>query len=198
MRTKALILTAAALAAGLFTASAQVYSQNIVGYVNVPLNSGFNLIANPLNTTNNTLDNLFSGAGFGDTVYKYNGATFDISTYIGFWSPNLTLNPGEGAFYSNGGASNTVTFVGEVLTGNLTNSFPSGFSIRSSQVPQSDTLENLNFPAGFGDTVYFYRNGSYEPKTYIGFFSPAAQPAVGEAFWISSGTGGSWQRTFNP
>ena len=198
MRTKALLLTAAVFAAGLVGASAQVYSANVVGYVNVPIKAGFNLIANPLNTTNNTLDNLFPNAGFGDQIFKYNGSTFDISTYIGFWSPGNTLNPGEGVFYNNGGVSNSVTFVGEVLTGNLTNNIPSGFSIRSSQVPQSDTLENMGFPAGFGDQVFFYRNGGYVPSTYIGFFSPTAQPAVGEAFWVNSGTGGSWTRTFNP
>ena len=34
MRTKTLLIAAAALAAGILSSSAQTYSQNIVGYVN--------------------------------------------------------------------------------------------------------------------------------------------------------------------
>lgn len=197
MRTKTLLLTAAALAAGLVGASAQVYSQNIVGYANVPLKAGFTMVANPLNATNNHLSSLFPNAGFGDTIYKYNGVSYDSSTFVGVWSPDLVLNPGEGAFY-NAGVSNTVTFVGEVLTGSLSNNIPVGLSIRSSQVPQSDKLENMNFPAGFGDTIYFWRSGGYVSSTYVGIWSPDAIPAVGEAFWVNSSAGGAWTRTFNP
>jgi hypothetical protein len=199
MRTKTLLLTAVAFAAGLAVSSAQVYSQNIVGYVNVPLNAGFTMVANPLNAATNDLNTLFPNAGNGDAVYKFNGLSFDSSTFFfGSWSPDLTLNPGEGAFISSG-VSNTVTFVGNVLTGNLTNNIPSGFSIRGSQVPQSATLESMGFPAGNGDAIYFFRNGTYASSTFFfGSFSPAAIPAVGEAFWVSSGTGGNWTRSFNP
>ncbi len=47
---KTLLIAAAALAAGVISSQAQVYSQNVVGYVNVvnPANS-FNLVANQLN-----------------------------------------------------------------------------------------------------------------------------------------------------
>ena len=198
MRTQKLLVAVATLAVGIATSMAQVYSQNIVGYVNVPVNTGFNLIANPLTAATNTLSSLFPNASIGDTIYKYNGSGFDSSVYFGFWSPDMTLIPGEGVFYNNGGASNTVTFTGTVSTGSLTNDIPAGFSIRSSQVPQSDTLENMGFPAQIGDTIYFYRNGGYVSSVYFGFFSPAAQPAVGEAFWVNTTAGASWTRTFNP
>jgi hypothetical protein len=50
MRTKALLCTSA-VAAGVATSMAQpnVYSLNVVGYVNVPIQGGvsFNLLANP-------------------------------------------------------------------------------------------------------------------------------------------------------
>jgi hypothetical protein len=76
MRTKAL-LCAAAVAAGALSAMAQsnVYSLNVVGYVNVPLVGGgaFNMIANPLNNTGtggNNISNLFSAvAQDGDTIF---------------------------------------------------------------------------------------------------------------------------------
>lgn len=196
MRTK-LLAAAAILAAGLASSMAQsnVYSLNVVGYVNKPLVAGFNLISNPLNTTNNTLSGLFSTPGFGDTVYKYNGASFDISTYVGSWSPNQTLAPGEGVFYQ-AGAAFTNTFVGEVMQGSLANPIPAGFSIRSSQVPETNTLANLQFPAAFGDTVYYFRGGTYAISTYVGAWSPDVGPAVGEAFWVNSGAGANWTRNF--
>jgi hypothetical protein len=156
------------------------------------------MIANPLGTSNNTLDGLLPSMSFGDTVYKWNGSTFDISTYLGTWSPNLSLNPGEGAFIF-AGASKPVTFVGEVLTGNLTNNIPAGFSMRSSQVPQSLGLSALNFPADFGDTVYKWNPGttSYEIYTFLGTWSPSdPTPAVGESFWVFKSSGTDWTRTF--
>ena len=47
MKTKVLLL-GAALAMTTAIASAQTYSSNVVGYVNVDLVPGWNLIANPL------------------------------------------------------------------------------------------------------------------------------------------------------
>src|SRR5437879_6035335 len=84
MRTKAL-LCCAALAAGLATsavAQSNVFSLNIVGYVNTPLTTGFNLIANPLDKGTNDLNSLFPNAGFGDTVYSFVNGAFQVSTYL--------------------------------------------------------------------------------------------------------------------
>ena len=84
MRTKAL-LVAAAIAAGAVTAMAQsnVYSLNIVGYVNMTQNAGFKIWANPLNTTNNDVKFLFPNAATypGLAVYKFNGSAYDLSSY---------------------------------------------------------------------------------------------------------------------
>src|SRR5437763_15367210 len=56
MRTKTLLLTAAVLAAGLGASVAQtVFSVNAVGYVNVTIKPGYNLICNPLNGSNNVI-----------------------------------------------------------------------------------------------------------------------------------------------
>jgi hypothetical protein len=48
MRTKTLLLTAALAVAGLSSASAQVYSVNAVGYINLSLPKGFSMICNQL------------------------------------------------------------------------------------------------------------------------------------------------------
>ncbi|MBE0544086.1 MAG: hypothetical protein IH623_22315 [Verrucomicrobia bacterium] len=198
MRTKTLAIAAAFLAAGLASSVAQsnVYSLNVVGYVNVPLSAGFNLIANPLSSGDNTLDTVIPDAGFGDTIYLYEAGAFVSSTYLGNWTPNLLLAPGTGAFYLSGSAA-TNTFVGEVMQGDLTNPIPTGFSLKASQVPQSDTLDNLDFPAGFGDTVYFYRGGAYVSSTYLGSWVPELSPAVGEGFWVLSSAGAQWTRSFS-
>jgi len=178
-------------------AQSNVYSLNIVGYVNTTLTNGFNLIANPLDNGTNDLASLFPNAGFGDTIFQWNGTTFLSSVFAGAWSPDFTTKPGGGIFYQSGTVY-TNTFVGNVLTGSLTNKINAGFNIVSSQVPQSDTLENLGYPAGFGDTVYYYRKGVYVSSVFAGTWAPDLSPAVGEAFWVQSSGNVNWVRNFNP
>ena len=201
MRTKAL-LCCAALAAGIATsavAQSNVYSLNIVGYVNTPITAGFNLIANPLDNGTNDLNSLFAGAGFGDTIYLFNNGAFTSSTFLGTWSPDPTLLPGSGIFYQ-AGAAFTNTFVGNVMTGNLSNPIPAGFSLKASRAPVSDTLDGLGLPGSFGDTVYAFRNGAYQSSTYLGTWSALTPPnvAVGEAFWVQASAAGNWTRSFSP
>jgi len=196
MRTKTLLLAAVLGAAGIATSSAQVFSVNVVGYVNVAGKAPFSLIANPLNNTaGNNLNNILPSAPFGTTIFTWNGTSFASSVNFGSWSPDLTLAPGGGAFI-NLAADTTLTFVGDVMTGNTTNPIPAGLSIRSSIVPQSDTLGNLGFPAAFGDTIYYYRNGAYASSVYFGAWAPDLSPAVGEAFWVSTTTAKDWVRNF--
>jgi hypothetical protein len=105
-----------------FIASAQsnVYSLNVVGYVNKPFVAGNTLFANPLSAATNNLGGIFNAAiPNGTTVSLWNAATlsYDVtSTYTGgAWSLNLTLNPGTGALLSSPSVF-TNTFVGNVVT----------------------------------------------------------------------------------
>ena len=96
----------AAMAAS--AASAQVYSVNVVGYVNLPLYTGTNYIANQLdNEQGNSLDTLFqagetsSAIPEGTTFTEWNPATdqfLPASTYdtVNGWSINYALTFGEG------------------------------------------------------------------------------------------------------
>lgn len=183
--------------AGMVAASAQVYSVNVVGYVNVDLAPGFNLIANPLNnTTGNDLNTLIPTAEFGAAVYAFDGTAFVPSSYFGTWDPNLTLAPGEG-FFIQVSAAATLTFVGEVLQGADSNmNVPAGLSLLGSKVPQAASLDDTGFPAEFGDAIYFFRNGVYEASSYFGTFNPPAVPAVGEGFWAQKATAADWNRNF--
>ena len=106
MRTQTLLIAAAsALAAALTSSQAQtVYSQNVVGYVNTTLNSGFTMVCNPLNATTNGAEqvltglvgqeNLFIWTGHGYNIYTYQGAT--VGTSLGYqsdWTDGGTTYP---------------------------------------------------------------------------------------------------------
>jgi hypothetical protein len=181
------------------TSMAQVFSVNAVGYVNVNAPQGFSMIANPLNNGGNKLSELLPSVPLGTSVFKFNSTTsqFESSTFIAAWIPDLTLNPGEGAFI-NLDAPTTLTFVGEVPQGELSNPIPAGFSIRASIVPQKGALDTvLGFPGALGDTVYFFRGGAYASSTFIGTFVPAAEPNVGESFFVNKAEPATWTRTFS-
>jgi hypothetical protein len=165
MKIKATLIAAATLAVGVISSQAQVYSQNIVGYVNrsIPANPNdataptYAFVANQLDTGNNVISNIFATLPAGSKVQKWNGSGFNTFTKTSFgsgWSPSTagtnTLNPGEGVFVKlNAGSSVpfTNTFVGTVLTGSLTNAIVPGYSVQSYQVPISDTVSNLGLNA---------------------------------------------------
>jgi hypothetical protein len=208
MRTKTLIIASALVAAGIVTSAAQVFSVNVVGYVNVTLPTGFSMIAPPLLTANNTLNDLIPNPADGTTVYKWDPSIGDfvISTYVGFlntWQPNITMDPGQGAFID-AKEETTLTFVGEVLQGDdLVVNLAAGFSMVGSLVPAEENLVDaaVNFPLADGDTVYFFRNGDYEITSYasfLGAFNPTpAIPRVGEGFWVFKNEAASWTRSFS-
>src|SRR6266498_1630877 len=169
MRTKTLLLAAVLSAAGVASSLAQVYSVNAVGYVNVSLSPGLNLICNPLKVTaGNDLNHVLPSVTDGTTVFTYNGTSFVSSSYVAAlttWLPNLDVAPGHGFFISTQ-AAQTLTFVGEVPQGADSNiPVSNGLSLISSPVPQSLVLDAMAFPAETGDTVYFYRGGTYVQAT---------------------------------
>jgi hypothetical protein len=222
MRTKTLLLTAALAAAGVASSMAQgtVFSVNAVGYVNTTLKKGFNLVANPLNAgADNTIGTLFKSTAFGTQVYRFNGTGFDIALnddlegkFISSTPALLTAQilPGEGLFVKNNGtADQTVTFVGEVPQGNLSNPIPKGLSIRSSQVPQDGKITtDLGFPAKPGDQV-----SKWDPATqkFVGPYTfddlenawtlagAKNEPSltVGESVFVRKVAADTWTRTFN-
>lgn len=207
MKTLKALLCLSALAGGIVVSQAQnVYSLNVVGYVNVPVagNTFFTMVANPLNTANNTIGSVIAAPPDFTTLYKYTGTGFAISTFLfGAWDDaTFTLNPGEGAIIQSATAF-TTTFVGEVMTGNLTNSFPAGYSIRSSMVPQAGTLTALGLtPASLTDfdTVYQFNTATqgYDIFSLVfGSWSPAEPTLkVGESIWLQTAAPGQWIRNF--
>src|SRR3974390_3673850 len=131
MRTRAL-LCAAALAAGAVSSMAQnVYSLNVVGYVNKSFSSGnYILVGNPLNGTNDNLSTIIPNPPNFTIINRWNASIQDLDpnqptffTSTGKWTIDPVLNPGEG-FFVIAGANFTNTFVGNVPQGSLTNPVP--------------------------------------------------------------------------
>jgi len=108
---KTLLIAAAALAAGVISTQAQVYSQNIVGYVNTTIagSGALTLVANPLqNITGGVTNNatsVLSGLVGGETVlvwkgngyYAYNYAGAGVGTGLGYASDFYDGNAGTAA-----------------------------------------------------------------------------------------------------
>jgi len=115
------LIAGVAVVATLFASqpkAAAQYSQNIVGYVNVPFRPGENLFCNPLSAATNTLSGIFGAVPNGTSVSLWDylsGGYAQTSTYNnGSWSVNLTLNPGTGALLTTFSLF-TNTFVGNAL-----------------------------------------------------------------------------------
>jgi len=162
-------MTAAALAAGVISSQAQgtVYSQNVVGYINLSIpSSGLQMVANQLDTGSNTLDNIFQGTGLTSqktVILAWNGAGYYKYTYLncndspstpgqaGFWyqpTPTVSievgatnyLQPGQGVFIQNGASSAaTIPTVGQVVQGTNVYSIGTGLNIYSVPEPLAGT-----------------------------------------------------------
>jgi hypothetical protein len=213
MRTKT-ILCAAALAAGLATsavAQSNVYSLNVVGYYNVPVSPNqFYLVGNQLNTTNNTLAGIIPNPPPGSQFQVFANGGFTAYTFDEFdlaWVPNgnASLAPGQGGYFRSP-VSTTVTFVGEVRQGSLTNTFIKGQNVVSASiVPQAGTPNSLGIPAEAGDQIQVYHNG-FSAFTFDEFdlvWAPGDPNgpalAVGDAFFYRkapTATTTNWVRNF--
>jgi hypothetical protein len=227
MRTKTLLLSAAVMAAGLVSSVAQsnVYSANVVGYVNLPLKEGFNLVANQLDLdlsgTNNTIVNVFSNnLPVGSQIFSWNGTSFDTAAFQANrsgtqtnWNANFTLNPGQGFWLqipagAFGGGTSNVTVVGNVLQGTLTNRYiapAGGFNLVASEVPISGGLtSNLLYHAQVGDQVFVWNGTTFDSYAFQENrsgtqtnWSPSEPPInVGQGFWLDSAPGNGWTNVF--
>jgi hypothetical protein len=162
MRTKSL-LGLAALAVGLSSSMAQVYSLNVVGYVNVPLQANkLSFVSVPLtpNGGNFNITNtiVLNDAQDGANIYAWAGTGWDANQpqwYAGGtgWYPDMVIQAGKGFFLKAGAADGTITFVGEVPQGTLSYNIPTGLSTLANQVPDGSA-----FPGGTvghdGDNIF--------------------------------------------
>jgi len=164
MRTKILLLAAVAMAVGIVSSNAQVYSANVVGYANVviPGNGGFALMANPFDDGNgNYATNLLNSAlPKQSQLLTWNGAAFNIlqkgGTPANFPANAVQLPPGLGFFVRNGSVGSGVpavtnTFVGSVIVNvgaSVTNVESLGFTLQGSPIPYAGNLAIITLGNG--------------------------------------------------
>jgi len=220
MRTKTLIIVAAALAAGILASSAQTYSQNIVGYVNQTIPGGFSLIANPLNNDTNGASEILAALPDFSLIYVYNNGTYSgYESYQGaYYDPNTSallttpvLAPGTSFFVNNAGSSFVNIYTGSVavnVSATGTNALTAGFQAVGSLLPETGGVTSvLNLqPADFS-VLYVFNDGAwsvgeyyegawYDPNTSLPIAEPQAASAQG--FFINNNASALWTQTLTP
>jgi hypothetical protein len=218
MRTKVL-LGLAALAVGLSTSMAQVYSLNVVGYYNVSVkgNAAFTLCANQLNTGTNGIAQVIPTADFGAQVLTFVNNDYNIDVFDGTaWVDNNTGNPstttlqtGKGFFFASvaGAANKTLTFVGEVPQGAVNLPLPAGIALVGTTTPQALELSLANgFPQVFGAQVLYFDNTVSDYLIYVNDGTQWVDnntgnpvtviPAVGQGWFWQNAAASAWNRNF--
>jgi len=206
MRTKTLLIAAAALAATVTASQAQtVYSQNVVGYINISITNGTSVMgANQLDTGSNTLNNVFQTGMISSKtlLQEWNGSGYNTYTYLncadspignsGWYAGSVEVGltnlvaPGYGFFIHNSGASTiTLPTVGQVVQGTNIYVVPPGaaiYSIPEALAGQPLDSTNINFPAISSKTVYQAYNGAgFNSYTYLN----CADSPIGQSGWYS-------------
>jgi len=199
-----------------------VYSVNVVGYVNLTMGPGNNLVANHLNNGNNSLSAVIPSAPLLAQVLTFNRAVsnFESDTCdgAGAWFSDATgelstttIPPGKGFFFGNPNATDlVVTFVGEVPQGPaLRVPLEPGLNLIGSIVPQQISLSAANgFPQrllmqylSFDRATQSYNSLSNDGVDT--WFSDTtglpedARPAIGQGFFINNPEGAiNWDRNF--
>jgi len=220
MKIKTLAIAAATLAVGAISSQAQVYSQNIVGYVNSAAPSGeYNFWCNPLTTGNDVLTNIFHNVPGGTTLQIWNGNGYNSYTFNatgGHWKngaaivDNTNLPPGVGYFIE-APSPWTNTFTGQIAVNSgssITNSLTGAITPVGSVVPFGDVVTNgatINLQVAGGSTL---QKWSVSGQTFTAFTfngtghnwkigSLVTNPpmAVGEGFFIQASSATNWVQT---
>jgi len=171
MRTKSLLLAAVLGAAGIASSLAQVYSVNVVGYINLPLKPGLNLITAQLKGTNQNVNTILGSTApvlpSNSLLFTWNaaGQRFDNALLAGgdnkWYDPatglesTATISPGQAFFVNNFGTVDSVlTLVGEVPTGATAVSIVNGLGFYGDPAPVSQNIVTNGFPVGDNDLLY--------------------------------------------
>jgi hypothetical protein len=204
MRTKTLLLTAGLVTAGALSSMAQsnVYSVNVVGYVNVTLAPGYNLVSSPLQATNNGVNTVLTAQSpilQNGTLFIWNattGAGFLPAVFPGgdgFWYDNnfnLATNqtpPGTSFFIQNlDGHNITLTLAGSVVQGTNNFTINKGYGFYGDPEPVSGDITTNGFPVQDNSTLFTWNTPGQSYNQAV--------------FGVSAGSGGPAfvDNNFNP
>jgi len=189
MKALKLLIAAATLAVSVSTTQAAVYSQNVVGYVNISIPAGkYQMVANQLDTGSNYLNNIFpTGVSGVTSLLKFSSGAFvqyvwqssdDSNDGLAGWhdtvgagnlSTNVLLNPGEGCFIHNSDVNPlNLTTLGSVVSGTNVSSIPTGYSMHSYTAPiGGQTLDTQGYVGSSGnDSILRFNGTSYVQIVY--------------------------------
>lgn len=228
MRTK-LLAAAAILAAGVATSMAQsnVYSLNIVGYVNVPVAGTLTAMSNPLRAgTAGAVDRADQVIPYsdGDSIQVWTGVTWSSYTMDSLSGTGWTdsngdvplaslpvLGSGKGFFYGKNTSITTVTLVGEVRTGTNNVAIGTGLSALGSPLPYGGPIETgpIDLNVQDGDNVQTWTGSGWRAVTRDGLSgtgwtdtngdAPEPTLTVGQGFFYGNTVGAfNWQQILNP
>jgi len=203
MKMRCLFLIVASLAVAGVASVGQVFSVNIVGYINLQLTPGLNLLVNQLAATTDDLNSFMPAVPDGTVVFRFDPVTQSYLDGVTFldgvgWYPASgakgdsvkSIPLGEGFFVQIPGSTNfLVTFVGEVRL-DSTNRIPGNYSLKGSILPLSGPLVvNLGFRAADGDLVYQWDAVLQSFKSAAAYSIGNWQPeeptiAIGEGFML--------------
>lgn len=179
MRTKSLFAAAAFIAAGVLSSQAQsnVYSLNVVGYVNLTLKPGYNLITAQLkdasgSTQINTILTNAPTLADNSTFFGWNSGLQTFTEAANWVSPASggpawynadfsalvtdTAPRGQSYFIFNSGADATLTLVGEVPQGSDVVTVPNNYGFLGDTVPVSQEIKTNGFPIADNATVFTF------------------------------------------
>jgi len=183
---KTLLIAAAALAAGVISSNAQVYSQNVVGYYNLPITSGgYNFVSVQFNVgVSNGASEIFTtipdgteflawdpihssfivnyyDTGGGSTAPAQSWYMLDYST-----STNQPVyTPGTSVFVVPT-ANATNTFVGTVVNA-YTNNLIAGYNMAASALPIAGPATNALFNLNSAPDGTEYIQWDFTHQTYV-------------------------------
>jgi hypothetical protein len=222
---KTLLIAAAALAAGVISSQAQVYSQNVVGYVNIGLtntgaaNGTYAMICNQLDA---------DGTGTNNSIYNVVGTNLPPNTQVLCWNPALgtftstkltaagkwsvnnqivtnAMNPGSGFFINcplAAGIGTNITVVGSVIQGTNLYSISTGYQIVAPSGPIAGGIVSTNgYAPTKNDQVLIWNPslGTYQSHKYTGTTWTGGEPtySVGQAFFLNAAEANVWTNILN-
>jgi hypothetical protein len=204
---KTLLIAAAALVAGVITSEAQVYSVNVVGYINVDLPAGQQvLVCNPLDDGTNTVTSLGSQLANKSVIQTWTGTSFaPTSKGGGVWTVNTPIPVGTG-FFVKSFTHITNTFVGNVAVASgssTTNALPAGTQVLVGEtIPYagdlSDTNVNLGPSLANKSVIQTWNVNTYVPSSKGGgVWTVDFNITPGEGFFVKSFTAANWVQTLH-
>jgi hypothetical protein len=206
MRTKTLLIAAAALAAATISSQAQtVFSANVVGYVNVIMPAGqLVLVSNPLDDGTNTTTSLGQNLANKSQIQIWNGSGFTATSKAGgVWTPDLSIPVGTG-FFVNSKTAITNTFVGTVIPGvggSTTNALPlNTLVLVGSTIPYAGDLNDTNLNLGptlaNKSQIQIWNGSGFTATSKAGgVWTPNLSLSVAQGFFVSSKTATNWVQT---